>query len=280
MIADMYECSSGPTQKASATIAVTFESSEIVCDTWEGQVREERRILLAAATMVQDIRRSSVHRKLPHYHSVDRQLQMMQEQLVSISQSVDDFWRYGRDEPMQQLLILPSMRLAATIAEHGSIVPVSLGFVKELVETGTDDEDPASDAAALGICGGAAREVIESAYRRRARHYHRNGKCFNEVGFHALTTARDRCVARISAPQLKAYSGGGDIIAHYLLVGTDPGESRYRECSCAILDAVHRGKLLERIQVLNWSCWSIPLTWGDEDDEIRFGGPNHIGAAG
>mmetsp|Transcript_38349 Transcript_38349/g.105640 ORF Transcript_38349/g.105640 Transcript_38349/m.105640 type:complete len:385 (-) Transcript_38349:3-1157(-) len=257
------------------------------CQTWDEQVLAERRTLEAASEIVREVRRSVVHRKLPHFHAADRQLHNIEQQLEMLSMSTQSFWRYGRDAPMAELLELPLLQLAATGGE-GTLVPVTLGFMKHTVDKGLEapvseaavDDSPGEDAALLGVALGASRDTIESAYRRRSRHFHQHGRCMNAVGFHALTAARNRCLARIAAPTLRAYGGGGDLLAHYLLIGTDPNESRYRECSHGILDVLRRGELLEKIHVLQWPAWDIPLTWGDEDDMICFGGPNHMGASG
>lgn len=244
--------------------------------TWDDQVLMEKRTMEAAATIIRDVRRSEVHRSMAHFYAVDRQLQVIEHQLASIAMSVQSFWRYGRDTPMRDLLVLPLMRLAETGGE-GAVLPVSLGFVK--LGGARERLDPLLDCALLGVPLGADREAIESAFRRRSRHFHRRGTCCNEGGFHELAAARSRCLARLSCLELPEGTGG-DLLAHYLLVGTDPGESRYRERALGILDSAHREALLRRIQVLQWPSWDIPLTWGDEDDMIGFGGANHMGASG
>mmetsp|Transcript_62779 Transcript_62779/g.182050 ORF Transcript_62779/g.182050 Transcript_62779/m.182050 type:complete len:361 (+) Transcript_62779:71-1153(+) len=247
---------------------------------WDDQVYEEKQTLIAAAAIIRDVRQSEVHRKLPHFQAVDRQLQVIERHLEHVSMSVQSFWRYGRDSPMGDLMALPIMRVAATRGE-GMLIPVSLGLSKEL--TAISDEgcdDVAADCLILGVALAADRDAIESAFRRRSRHFHRHGRCSNVPGFHALVSARNRCLARISAPTLPAYGGGGDLLALYLLAGTDPTNNRYRERSVGILDSVHRGQLLNKLDIIQWPTWDIPLTWGDDDDMIGFGGANHMGASG
>jgi len=268
-------------------VPVEFCDELFVGLTWEEQTLKEKRAFVGASTIIQEVRQSAVHRKLPHFYSVDKELSRIAEELLLISMSTQSFWRYGRDLPMRRMLSLPLMQLAATGGEN-AILPVTLGFVKHTKGVGPsyDDEDgidalaaleaasPGEDAVLLGFALGADRETIESAFRRRSRHFHRMGQCTNIRGFHALTAARNRCLARLAMPSLPAYGGGGDLLAHYLLIGTDPGESRYREYSTGILDANQRGHLLDRMQILKWPTWDIPLTWGDEDDMICYGGPN------
>lgn len=245
--------------------------------TWDEQVQTEKMIMDKAVALMQDVRQSAVHRKLPHFHFVDRQLQVITEQLGVLADAVLGFWRYGRDRPMQELLEHPVLQLASR--GEGALVPLSSGFVKYVTDDGFElaaaQDDPGSDAALLGIALSAGRDAIESAYRRRSRHFHRHGKCINAVGFHALGAARNRCLARLAGPVLHAFGGGGDVLAHYLLMGTDPTEDRYYETSVGILDAVHRQQLLLQIEKIQWPCWNIPLTWGDEADMIGFGVANH-----
>jgi len=250
--------------------------------TWDEQVQTERKIMRSAMCVVQDVRQSLVHRKLPHYHMVDRDLQTMAVQFEELGEKTLGFWRYGRDVPMLELLLHPLMQLASR--SEGALVPLSLGFVKQItqeaLEQVSSEDAPGLDAALLGVTLGADRDSIESAYRRRSRHFHRHGRCVNRPGFHALTSARNRCLARLAGPALQAFGGGGDVLAHYLLMGTDPTESRYQEYSVAILDPVHRERLLTALLKVQWPCWGIPLTWGDEEDAVGFGGANHLGASG
>lgn len=283
---------SSATSLGSAGSAVGCANSEgddgraVAVATWDEQVARERRTMEAAVQLLRGVRQSAVHRKLPHFHVVDRQLRNIEEQLAFVGMSTQGFWRYGRDLPMDDLLRLPLLQLASTGGE-GALLPVTLGFVKHTAELGLEEmgdsatvRSSAEDEALLGVAPGAQRDEVESAYRRRSRHLHRHGQCTNVAGFNALTSARNRCLARLSSPMLRAYGGGGDLLAHYLLIGTDPSESRYREYSSGILDSLHRGRLLHCIQVLQWPTWDIPLTWGDEVDVLEFGGANHLGASG
>merc|ERR1712232_1455117 len=112
---------------------------------------------------------------------------------------------------MGDLLEHPLLHLAGR--NGGALVPLSLGFVKDMTDDGFElsalEDDPVSDAALLGIALSADKETIESAYRRRSRHFHRHGQCINRIGFHALTVARNRCLARIAGPYLRVFGGGG-----------------------------------------------------------------------
>lgn len=288
MVEDMAEACDLEASAPLATLQTQTSSSDRTdfgdwaAMTWDQQVQTEKKIVENAVEVVQDIRQSLVHRKLPHFHMVDRQLQTIINQFEEIGEATLGFWRYGRDVPMREMLCQPLMQLASR--SEGAVVPLSLGFVKQMsedaFEQASTEDAPGIDAALLGISLGADKETIESAYRRRSRHFHRHGQCINRPGFHALTSARNRCLARIAGPAMQVFGGGGDVLAHYLLMGTDPTESRYREYSVGILDALHRDRLLLAIQKIQWPCWSIPLTWGDEEDCIGFGGANHLGASG
>lgn len=281
MLDEMAEASGVPSETALAATSPVLALSTL---TWDEEIALEKATFEEAARIVRGVRQSVVHRKLPHFHATDRQLRVLEEQLAAIGVNVKNFWRYGRDEPMAKLLELPILQLASTRGER-ALLPVSLGFVKHTADQDFEDVDsqedlPSEDALLLGIALGADAGAVESAYRRRSRHFHRHGTCYNIRGFNALTAARNRCLARLSMPELRAYGGGGDLVAHYLLMGLDPGESRYREYTGGILDCVHREALMQRMQVVQWPCWDIPLTWGDEDDGIGFGGANHLGASG
>jgi hypothetical protein len=243
---------------------------------YDKQLADEQRIVEAARSIVSDVRQSEVHRKLPHFYSVDKELRILEESFQSIGISIKGFWRYGRDEPMADLLRLPLLDLAST-GGSGSLIPLSQGFVKDALEAGVcdaygldeeagDEGEEASDLAVLGLRPLHSQDDVESAFRHRSRHFHRHGRCTNVRGFNRLTEARNRCLSRLAMPKLRAYGGGGDLVAHYLLMGTDPGESRYHEFAVGILDSAHRHTLMQRLQVLQWPVWDIPLTWGDDAD--------------
>jgi len=194
---------------------------------------------------------------------------------------------------MADLLKLPLLGLAST-GGAGSLIPLSQGFVKDCPEAGAcevqgedeeagDDDEEAGDLALLGLRPLHSQLDVETAFRQRSRHFHRHGRCTNVRGFNRLTAAKNRCLSRLAMPRLRAYGGGGDLVAHYLLMGTDPGESRYHEFAVGILDSAHRRTLMQQLQVLQWPVWDIPLTWGDDMD-MELGGlgahANHLGASG
>lgn len=247
--------------------------------TWDEQVAEEQRTMDTVVAVLRGVRQSAVHRKLPHFHAVDRQLRTIEEQFELISMSLGLLaLRPGRADGRAPRPAPPAARqvrrpggtdtsLRGLRQAHGGP-----GLETPSEEAGAADDSLDADLQALGLVLLADREAVESAYRRRSRHFHRRGRCVNVRGFNALMSARNRCLARLSHPQLRAYGGGGDLVAHYLLMGTDPGESRYREYAVGILDVVHRGQLLQKIQVLQWPLWDIPLTWGDDADSLTYGG--------
>ena len=51
----------------------------------------------------------------------------------------------------------------------------------------------------------------------------------------------------------------------YEVSGTDAAQSRYREFSSGILDALQRERLMMRLEWIFHSMWDLPLTWGDDD---------------
>lgn len=279
---DLPHCGDKPASKTPAVQLAAETDYGAVAHSWDEQMAEEKQVLEATTLLIQDVRRSEVHRKLPHFHVVDRELQTIEEQMKSLSISVTGFWRYGRDEPMATLLKLPLMQLAKS-GGQAALIPVSQGFVKET--SGANDEapplepedesSPDADLALLGLENSRRRidrDAVESAFRHRSRHFHRHGRCSNVRGFDLLCRARNRCLARLAMPRLRAYGGGGDLVAHYLLMGTDPGESRYREYAVGILDGLHRDQVMQKMQILQWPTWDIPLTWGDDADMVGFGG--------
>lgn len=239
---------------------------------WEKQVNMEQQTFLNAAQIVSDIRRSGTHKKLPHFHVVDRQLSDMEAHFRELSEDVLIFpWRECRDEPMSDLMELPFMQLAKEHRSLHLLLPVSQGYVKQTARTGLDTEQNCSGAAAssdaedehrvkdealLGVAAGVDRHTLESAFRHKAREMHAHGHCVMMDEFHALNNAYGRCLARLSG-SITAYKGGGDIFAHYLLVGMDPGESRYGEAADGLLDALRRDRLLMRVSVLRM--------WGEDE---------------
>ncbi|CAE8647823.1 unnamed protein product [Polarella glacialis] len=60
-------------------------------------------------------------------------------------------------------------------------------------------------------------------------------------------------------------------IGRFLVSGTDAKMSRYLESSSGILDAVQRARLLLRLEWMFFSIWDLPLTWGDEADNVPLG---------
>lgn len=86
---------------------------------------------------------------------------------------------------------------------------------------------------------------------------HSCGQCTKIDDFHELNNAYARCLARLANSGWRnAYRGGStDILAHYLLIGTDPSESRYGEAAVGLLDALQRDRLLTRLDVLR--------SWGE-----------------
>lgn len=218
---------------------------------WENQVNLEQQTFLDAARIVGEIRKSGTHRKLPHFHVVDRQLSEMEAQFREFSEDVLVFpWRESRNDPMSRLMELPLMQLAQDRGLQ-SLLPVSQGYVKQTAQAmKPEDDQQAQDEALLGITAGADRQTLDSAFRHKARRMHANGHCIMISEFHALNNAYGRCIARLSASLKTAYSGGGDILAHYLLIGLDPSESRYREVPTGLLDALGREKLLMKTNLL------------------------------
>jgi len=168
------------------------------------------------------------------------------------------------------------MQLAASGGKN-ALVPLTQGFVKctdgeDGMQTAhlsgsLSDASLATQAAVLGLTPDADRHAIDSAYRHLSKQCYQNGCCVDLEKFEVVTRARSYCLKNILAPRLEAgfSQKKNDFLALYLLVGTDPHESRYLESSRAILDSVHRNKLLLQIQRLMWSSWNIPLIWGDED---------------
>lgn len=249
------------TEGASAEHAIdTNDETE-----WEKLVASEHRTFLLAAQTLHDLRGSSTHKKLPHFYVVDRQLSQMEEQFREISEHVLEFpWRDHRDDPISDLMKLPFMTLMADGGQQ-SLLPVSQGFVKQIeskpdVKEAKDisaDEEKAEDERLLGIDATCDREALESAFRFGARELHAHGQCIKIDAFHKLNNAYDRCRARLTNTGWKdAYRGGSnDILAHYLLIGTDPSESRYGEAVSGLLDALKRERLLTRLDVLR--------SWGE-----------------
>lgn len=63
-------------------------------------------------------------------------------------------------------------------------------------------------------------------------------------------------------------------IARFLVSGTDARKSRYYEFSSGILDCIQRDRLLFRLETIFMPIWDLPLTWGDEMDNMSLGSGN------
>jgi len=237
---------------ASTDSTVVSHENESERATREKQTFEE------AVRVVKLVRQSGVHKKLPHFHTVDRQLDNAQNFLDEISDNVEDFWRYNRDEPMADIMTLPFMQLAAS-GGADALVPVTQSYANFIKSQSTDEANltPADmlvqDLAILGADADATWEQVDSAFRKRSHKLHKHGHCIDLEAFHELNNAYQRWLARRSGIPSNAASKSTDVLAHYLLCGSDPFDSRYRECAVGILDASHREKLLQKIDVLrNW----------------------------
>lgn len=80
-------------------------------------------------------------------------------------------------------------------------------------------------------------------------------------------SASDCVLVPVTSGHVKETWMQGELaVARFLLSGTDPKVSRYREYSSGILDAMQRDRLLRCITRLFWPVWDMPLTWGDDDD--------------
>eukprot|EP00933_Yihiella_yeosuensis_P060602 TRINITY_DN63353_c0_g1_i1.p1 TRINITY_DN63353_c0_g1~~TRINITY_DN63353_c0_g1_i1.p1 ORF type:complete len:371 (-),score=66.91 TRINITY_DN63353_c0_g1_i1:110-1222(-) len=238
---------------------------------WERQVNDEQTTFFEAARICEELRQTETHRKLPHFYVVDRQLTEMAANFREISEDVLVFpWRECRDEPMAELMSQPFMQLAKGGKSSEALLPVSQGFVKQTGNDKSQSESEdcplgfaedlrAKDEALLGIPEDADRSMIESRFRQKARDMHEHGQCVRKDDFHALNNAYGRCLARLidNGRHIEAYAGGGDILAHYLLVGTDPSESRYGEAVSGLLDALQRERLVMRLSNLR--------IWGEDE---------------
>eukprot|EP00928_Gymnodinium_smaydae_P091104 TRINITY_DN74806_c0_g1_i1.p1 TRINITY_DN74806_c0_g1~~TRINITY_DN74806_c0_g1_i1.p1 ORF type:complete len:422 (-),score=94.69 TRINITY_DN74806_c0_g1_i1:124-1206(-) len=243
-----------------------------VATDWEVQAGKEQQVFVEAARIVRELKSTATHRKLQHFYVVDRQLTQLEEHFREISEEVIEFpWRENRDDPMADLFKHPFMQLAAAADEaKQALLPVSRGFVKRTAampaanaaEAEAEEQRRSEDEALLGVEPGVDRRALESAFRHRARELHAGGHCVERDAFHALNNAYERCLARlVDSGWRNAYRGGGDILAHYLLIGTDPSESRYGEAVSGLLDALQRERLLVRIDVLrSWGEASGSLT--------------------
>lgn len=242
-------------------------STEYAIDTnneteWEREACREQQTFLRAADILHEVRGSATHRKLQHFYVVDRQLSQLEAQFREISENVLEFpWREHRDDPIIDLMKLPFMSLAAD-GGHEAILPVSQGFVKHTASqvSVTDTERESlriDDEILLGVNPDVNRESLQSAFRHKARNMHAHGHCIKIEEFHELNNAYMRCQARMTNSGWKnAYRGGStSILAHYLLIGTDPSESRYGEAVTGLLDALQRERLLTRLDVLR--------SWGE-----------------
>lgn len=251
-------------EKAAAGCAQGGHVAENAIDTndeteWERQVTSEQKTFLSAAKILHDLRGSDTHRKLPHFYVVDRQLSQMESQFSDIGEHVLEFpWREHRDDPISELMKLPFMKLVAD-ENQAQVLPVSQGFAKGLASQSDDvqDKQMAEDERLLGITSTPDRESLESAWRHKAREMHMHGECVQIDTFHKLNNAYNRCRARLTSSGWRtAYRGGStDVLAHYLLIGTDPSESRYGEAVSGLLDALSRERVLARLDVLR--------SWGE-----------------
>ncbi|CAJ1409741.1 unnamed protein product [Effrenium voratum] len=98
---------------------------------FDAQLRKESGLLLAASETVQMVLQTGAFKSLPHVHVAEKQLQAISAKLEEVSDLLSPhnmFWRYGRDQPMQQLLDTPLLQLAAA---EGVMVPVTLGHISQ-----------------------------------------------------------------------------------------------------------------------------------------------------
>ncbi|CAE7252593.1 unnamed protein product [Symbiodinium sp. CCMP2592] len=129
---------------------------------------EECRLLQEAATTVRLILRTGVFRFLPHVHVAEKQLNAIASKLDEVTDLLSPhnmFWRFGRDQPMKQLLETPLLQLAASTEV---IVPVTAGMTSELGEglvarflvSGTDASKSRYREFSSGILDSVQRELL------------------------------------------------------------------------------------------------------------------------
>lgn len=211
------------------------------------QFDREHRTLDEAIRIVQLIRKSGLPKKLPHFQVTNRHLEDAENLLGEIADNVEEFWRYSRDEPMADLLDLPLLRFAAENIATGGVALVPK------LSASSDEILLEQDCALLGVETSVDKDAVLSAFRRKALELHQKGHCTDVDVFHKLNNACQRRVAHGRFLPHVAFKGKCDDLAVHLLVGADPRDSRYRDPSAAIMDAVHREKLLQRIHVVrNW----------------------------
>ncbi|CAE7850118.1 Psmd10, partial [Symbiodinium sp. KB8] len=142
-------------------------SDEDVVD-FDERLKEECRLLQEAATTVRLILRTGVFRFLPHVHVAEKQLNAIASKLDEVTDLLSPhnmFWRFGRDQPMKQLLETPLLQLAAS---SEVIVPVTAGMTSELGEglvarflvSGTDASKSRYREFSSGILDSVQRELL------------------------------------------------------------------------------------------------------------------------
>lgn len=211
------------------------------------QFDREHRTLDEAVRIVRLIRMSGVPKKLPNYNITNRHLEDAENLLGEIADNVEEFWRYSRDEPMADLMDLPLLRFAAENIATGGIAIVPK------LSASSDEILLEEDCALLGVETTADKDTVLSAFRHKALELHTSGHCTDVDLFHRLNNACQRRVAHGRFLPHVAFQGKCDDLAVHLLVGADPRDSRYREPSAAIMDALRRERLLQKVHgVLNW----------------------------
>ncbi|CAK8995098.1 Uncharacterized protein SCF082_LOCUS4210 [Durusdinium trenchii] len=132
------------------------------------QLQEESRLLQEAARTVKLVLSTGAFQALPHVHVAQKQLDAIASKLDEVSDLLSPhnmYWRFGRDEPMKQLLETPLLQLAAS---EGAMVPVTLGHVKEPGEyliarflvSGTDAQKSRYREFSSGILDALQRERL------------------------------------------------------------------------------------------------------------------------
>mmetsp|Transcript_35866 Transcript_35866/g.80241 ORF Transcript_35866/g.80241 Transcript_35866/m.80241 type:complete len:247 (+) Transcript_35866:49-789(+) len=162
---------SKPLQAAPAPVLyspVAEEEDEEEPMDFDERLKQESHLLLEAADTVRLILRTEVFRFLPHVHVAEKQLNAIANKLDEVSDLLSPhnmFWRFGRDQPMQQLLETPLLKLAASTEV---LVPVTAGLTEELGEglvarflvSGTDASKSRYREFASGILDAVQRELL------------------------------------------------------------------------------------------------------------------------
>lgn len=206
----------------------------------------------------------------PAKQSASKETQHDWSQLAQYKESRLDDGKDSRDDPTEQL------DFEAQVAIERSLLGKGAATVQMVLRTGAHRflPFPYSAEKQLITIANKLEEISELSSPHNI--FWRYGRDQPMAALLELPLFRLAASKLALVPMTLGYVSepGEFAIARFLVSGTDARKSRYYEFSPGILDCIQRDRLLFRLETIFMPIWDLPLTWGDEMDNMTLGSGN------